>query len=545
LIIAFNGSDQAGTAPLRFADDDGVRYVEVLERLGMEVTLLTSPDEETAAEGAPALARAETPTPAHLDEAVARLASKAAADRQAGRRVEMLVVYVGHGALDDAGRAYLTLMGGRLDRDALYSKVVDPIGADVTHVVVDACRAAGVVGSRGADPRVLADLEGLLAREQQAQHPNVGVIYAESEDGRTHEWSRIHAGVLSHLVRSALLGAADVNHDGKIEYSELQAFVASALLGVQDARTRLQVHAAAPLREPHASLSGPVPRGPQLDLPADLHSTRITITDDDGHSLVDLNRAPGTRIELALPKRPGYWMRTPDGEAHLGADPENAPLPPLTPLTLSMRGSEEEALSRGWFSVSFDRSFYEGYAASSGLGLVSFGGEADKHQRPDGTVSGQPIGLELGAVFGQAPLGTAAVAGGIEVEWHSAPFAFGLRAGVRGAWSFSPNVWSTPPVSLHRLTVGPLLGWQGTGSWAPTAEVGLGWLAVLAPEPPPRGITGDLAGMTGRVFFGFAHAMGGLEFRAGPQIEVDLAHVGANRATQINALPGLTVGCAF
>ncbi len=104
LIVAYNGSDRPGTAPLRFADDDGYRWREALERLGFEATLLTVPDADTAAleaqRGTPPL----VPTAAALDRAVAGLAERARVDRASGASVDVLVVYVGHGQTDELGR---------------------------------------------------------------------------------------------------------------------------------------------------------------------------------------------------------------------------------------------------------------------------------------------------------------------------------------------------------------------------------------------------------------------------------------------------------
>ena len=71
----------------------------------------------------------------------------------------MLIFYVGHGALDAQGAAYLTLQDGRLDRAGLSARI-EKLGADLVHVIVDACQAAGVVGHRGADGKLLAKLEG-------------------------------------------------------------------------------------------------------------------------------------------------------------------------------------------------------------------------------------------------------------------------------------------------------------------------------------------------------------------------------------------------
>ena len=91
-------------------------------------------------------------------------------------------------------------------------------------------------------------LKAFLEEEQLERYPRAGVIVATSGDQETHEWSRYHGGILSHELRSALSGAADVNGDGRIEYSELRAFLAAANARVQEprgARRRLRARARA------------------------------------------------------------------------------------------------------------------------------------------------------------------------------------------------------------------------------------------------------------------------------------------------------------
>ncbi|MFP2909730.1 caspase family protein [Pyxidicoccus sp. 3LFB2] len=158
LVVAHNGSDAPGMPPLRFADDDGVRWAETLRRLGVDVVLLTVPDADTAETERERLTGVRAPTVAALDEAVSTLSRRNAADRAEGRTVDFLFIYVGHGRTGEAGRAYLTLADGQLDQDGLYGRVVERLEADYVHLLVDACHAAGVVGSRGGGPLVLRRL---------------------------------------------------------------------------------------------------------------------------------------------------------------------------------------------------------------------------------------------------------------------------------------------------------------------------------------------------------------------------------------------------
>ncbi len=173
LVIAHNASDDPALPPLRYADDDGVMWTETLRRLGVETTLLVDPDAETRQTGAAVLSvGVRPPSLEEVSRVVADLREAIQADHAAGRQTDVLLVYVGHGNTDEAGRSYFTVLGGRLDRTSFYERLVDPLGADFVHVIVDACRASGVVGSRGeADAAVLAQLRGHWSASSSPRGP--------------------------------------------------------------------------------------------------------------------------------------------------------------------------------------------------------------------------------------------------------------------------------------------------------------------------------------------------------------------------------------
>ncbi len=479
LVIAHNTSDDPSLPALRYADDDGVLWTETLRRLGVETTLLVDADEETRQTDAAVLSGTRPPTLEEVSRAVAALREDVQADHAQGRQTDVLLIYVGHGNTDALGRAYFTLLGGRLDRAAFYTRLVDPLGADFVHVVVDACRASGVVGSRGKpDVAVLAELRGVLEREQLATRPHVGATFAESESGETHEWSRLRAGVFSHVVRSGLMGGADVNGDGAVEYSELAAFVTASLQEVKAVPIRLSVHAYAPSREPRRPLVDSAPRGPSLLLPAGLEHARISVEDEGGRRLADVRRAGHQTVALRLPMRESYWVRTPTAEARITLAQLGNGLPRLNPRELRERGPAEDALRRGLFAIPFDRGFYEQYVATSSFVPVDFSPDA-------GALLAQPaeplppLAWEAGLVTQRAPLGLSPfVTGpGVALRTTGAPFTFGLRA----AYVFSPL--PRDDVDLQRLSVQGLVGLQGTGPVTPFIEAAGGWSLVRVNYP--------------------------------------------------------------
>ena len=484
LVIAHNTSDDPSLPALRYADDDGVLWTETLRRLGVETTLLVDADEETRQTDAAVLSGTRPPTLEEVSRAVAALREDVQADHARGRQTDVLLIYVGHGNTDALGRAYFTLMGGRLDRAAFYTRLVDPLGADFVHVVVDACRASGVVGSRGKpDVAVLAELRGVLEREQLATRPHVGATFAESESGETHEWSRLRAGVFSHVVRSGLMGGADVNGDGAVEYSELAAFVTASLQEVKAVPIRLSVHAYAPSREPRRPLVDSAPRGPSLLLPAGLEHARISVEDEGGRRLADVRRAGHQTVALRLPMRESYWVRTPTAEARITLAQLGNGLPRLNPRELRERGPAEDALRRGLFAIPFDRGFYEQYVATSSFVPVDFSSTAGallvQQAEPPSVLA-----WEVGLVTQRAPLGLSPfVTGpGVALRTTGAPFTLGLRA----SYVFSPL--PREDVALQRLSVQGLVGLQGSGPVTPFIEAAGGWSLVRVSYPgTPQG----------------------------------------------------------
>ncbi|QSQ22579.1 caspase family protein [Pyxidicoccus parkwayensis] len=478
LVIAHNGSDDPALPDLRFADDDGVLWAETLQRLGVETTLLVDPDAVTRAGGRPVLAGARPPTPEEVKREVARLRAASQADDELGRQTDVLVVYVGHGNTDEAGRAYFTLQGGRLDKASFYSDVVDPLGADYVHLIVDACRASGVVGSRGggSDEAVLAELRGMLAREQLATRPTVGALFAESEDGETHEWSRIRAGVFSHVARSGLMGAADINGDGKVEYSELGAFVSASLQAVKGLPARLTIHAFAPSADPRRPLVGPAPQGPSLTLPSGFEHARISVEDSDGRRLADVRRSEDQYVLLRLPERDVYWVRTPTAEARITLAELSTGVVNMTARELQERGPAEEALRRGLFAVPLDKGFYEQYVAAAGLVPVELGRAFPPEE--GGTLthmllrSPESHGWDFGLTALRAPLGLKMFSMGPSVAWRNELSPF-LYYGVRGSYALTPV--ARDGLRLHRATVLGLVGTEGLYRTPLFLEVGAGW----------------------------------------------------------------------
>lgn len=366
LIVAHNRSTDGSLAPLRYADDDGARWFEVLSLSARKVRLLSVLDAETQARHPEAAEVALAPTAAELERALEATFADIAVSRREGRRTAFFFVYVGHGSVDAEGMGSMHLVDRTLTRSDLFTRVIGPSPATVNHLVVDACHAYLMVAKRGGEDleaRIDRALSGFLAREDLASYPNTGVLLSTSSSKEVHEWSRYEAGIFSHEVRSALAGAADVNRDGRVTYREVEAFVAAANAEVKVPSARLEVFARPPaihLEEPLFD-RGRADLGRTLVVPGSL-SGRWWVEDGRGVRYADFHTAPGEGIELTLVPRPIYFLRNGSEEIRLPSAPR-ADASRLTrrPRALTRRGGEARALERGLFAVPFGQAWFQGY----------------------------------------------------------------------------------------------------------------------------------------------------------------------------------------
>lgn len=385
IVIGNNAPPRTGTSevlrPLRYADDDAVRYFQLFSRFA-QAHLLTVLDTETQRRYPGLAARTQPPTLENLEAAVDEIAAEMRADRARGDRPILYFAFSGHGARDDQGHAFLALLDGAITQHVLYDQLIAKMPATLVHVIVDACDAGGVVGVRGgffgheanttSAPTTPAEVAPILAATPLARYPQVGVIVATTLGQEAHEWSAIESGVFTHELLSALVGAADVNRDGVIEYTEVEAFIAAANRDLEDPRAIPHVIA----RPPRTNQ-----RAPLVRLSA-LRGTRLVHGDASrlGHFHIEL--ANGQRyldahldgeVTLAVPDDTTAFLRTDTQEVRLptrGAVALDALA--LSGRRLASRGAIEAAYQAQLFSTRYGRAYYQGYVDSIGAIGVTF-----------------------------------------------------------------------------------------------------------------------------------------------------------------------------
>ncbi len=234
LVVGSNTGEDVRAPALRYADDDAVAMHELLLEAGVESVLLASPDVDTRRLH-PNTSPLAPPTLDALRGAFAAQRSSMLRAREAGETVEWLFFFSGHGDVE-RGEGFLGLERGRLTRAILHDDFLSRVPADRTHVVLDACRAGAVIGSKGPGGLRLPMPTSFAA--DPAWPSNAGFLLSASSSNESHEWERLQSGIFSYEVRSALRGAADADLDGAVSYAELGAFLETANRSIPNPRFR-------------------------------------------------------------------------------------------------------------------------------------------------------------------------------------------------------------------------------------------------------------------------------------------------------------------
>ncbi len=348
LILGVNRSYDRAQPPLRFADDDAARYLDLFRLLGARTYLLARLDDNTRRLHPQAAAEALEPTLPTLRAQVRQLARDIAQASARGVAAEVYVVYAGHGALRD-GAGTVSLEDGPLTGSQLARDVVEPLGASRVHLIVDACDSYYLAYGRGPGGERRA-LSGFSVLPGLAGAANVGLLLSTSSARESHEWEGVQAGIFHHEVRSALMGAADADRDGRVSYREVAAFVVQANAAIPNERFRPQVHARPPaggdvLLDLRPGL------GRRLEVEGVLGG-HYQLEDGNGVRLAEFHSAPGQSVHLVRPgptdthflRRVGEHeqeFRLPAGDGVVSL----AALEPRPPQ-VAWRGAAHEAFTR-------------------------------------------------------------------------------------------------------------------------------------------------------------------------------------------------------
>jgi hypothetical protein len=355
LIVGVNASASPERAPLRYADDDAARYLDLFRALGARSTLLARLDANTRVLHPQAAAEAQPPRLREVRAAVDALARDIAQARSRGVKSTLYVIYAGHGEAREAG-VFLTLEDGVLSEGQLLHDVVDRAAADQSHLIVDACNAYLLALPRGpgGDRR---PFKGFVELAAAARAGHTGYLLSTSSSGEAHEWAGFEAGVFSHEVRSGLYGAADADGDGRVSYSEIAAFVHRANAAIASERFRPQVLARPP-RDGDVLLDLRPRRGTELRFGGDERGAHYLLEDAQGVRLLDFHPTAAAPVHLVRPPGQGalYLRRVADGAERLVPRTDGVvelDRIPVAPARSAARGAVHEAFGK-LFALPFD-----------------------------------------------------------------------------------------------------------------------------------------------------------------------------------------------
>ena len=309
---------------------------------------------------------------ADLQKVLAEIQGAVDAAVAAGEEPSVLIFYSGHGGRADDGQAALTLVGRAADQGrALRDRAGAAAGTVFVHLFVDACNAEAVVRpARRARPGRRAD-RGRRQRRVPEDHPGagfprVGALVASTAGRAGARVGRLPGGDLHARVLSALRGAADVDGNHRIEYSEIAAFLSAANRDVGDPRARPDRGPPATARSPRGDRrSGGchgvcLPRGPGR------RDRRLLRRGRARESSARPARRGALPRALAVPADETLYLRT---RRPGDRPPRRRGAPVVQQVHLAEndvrgRGALESALRRGLFATGFGRGYYRGFVDS-------------------------------------------------------------------------------------------------------------------------------------------------------------------------------------
>ncbi|HEY5957422.1 MAG TPA: caspase family protein, partial [Polyangiaceae bacterium] len=409
IVIGNNRPDETNVSSLRYADDDAVATHRLFLQAGVQSVLLVTLDEDSQRlyqDIGPHM----VPGVRQLQAAFVSISNAIRQANEAGKNTELILFFSGHGEVS-RGEGYLVLQDGRLTRTKLYSLLAHS-PATRNHVFIDACKSFYLAFDKGpsAGERSAAPV-GFAVSTLPGELSNTGFVTSTTSDRDSHEWERYQAGIMSHELRSALRGAADVNGDGSVSYRELAAFLSTANRGILNAKYRPDFMVQPPGRDFGSEvLSWRLdPAVVTLQGAAIGH---VYIETSLGERILDAHPASGQALTLHVPHERPIFIRRSDESGELVVDD----LRPVQVATLDAR--PPEVGRRGALHLAFEQLFASPFgmqSVSTYQPLVSPGpvqvdplGHRSSTRSTIGTVAGF---VSVGAAAGGLAL--LAVSGGV------------------------------------------------------------------------------------------------------------------------------------
>ena len=268
-----------GQSELRYAEDDARSMADLLISLGhyraSDVDLLLRPSLRD------------------VERALDRLAARAAEARQRGEDAQALFYYSGH-----ARANALNLAGDELPLGDLRARLV-ALPSTITIVVLDACQSGAISHIKGAEPTADFSFNSV----DRLTNTGIAVMASSSGSELSQESEALRSSFFTHHLLAGLRGAGDSDRDGRVtlveayRYAYNQTLTATAATAVGSQHATLETG----LRgKGEVVLTYPAAASAQLELPAALNGELLVRAQPSGAVLVEMHKAEGRSLRLAL-----------------------------------------------------------------------------------------------------------------------------------------------------------------------------------------------------------------------------------------------------
>jgi len=263
---------QLGDAPLRYAQTDAQRVRDVFVELG---GVKAADAELVVGRAAPG-----------VEAALARLASRVEAARAEQREVVVFVYVSSHAS---AGVLHLGESGLSL---AALREAVARMPASLRVLVVDACSSGAIVRQKGGQRATPSVTLGATPTRGTVVISSSGPVEA------AQEWEALTSSLFTHHWLAGLRGRADVNLDGRVSLNEAYAYASAQTVATaaQHPAYELELSGSTEvvLTEPRRASSA-------VELTAALEGRFVVLSDDGAAVFLELEKAAGQPLRLALP----------------------------------------------------------------------------------------------------------------------------------------------------------------------------------------------------------------------------------------------------
>jgi caspase domain-containing protein len=195
-VVIGSNAGGPGQGALRFAEADAQRMAEVLRELGhfdaSDVRVLLHPDASQVF--------------AAIDDVGARVQAGTAR----GEQSEFVFYYSGH-----ARATSVNLGGDELPLAALRARLT-ALPAALTIVVLDACQSGAFARVKGAAPAADFTYNSVSKLTQKG----LAIMASSSQEELSQESDDLRGSYFTHHLVSALRGAGDADHDGRVSLDE-------------------------------------------------------------------------------------------------------------------------------------------------------------------------------------------------------------------------------------------------------------------------------------------------------------------------------------